>query len=96
MPNWVITRIYITGPEDKIQDLEGKCLRPNRDEDGEFQGNNLAYKSVDIDRNLLRDELKLIRDHRYSVLGEIAHQYDFGLLWLDCSPLKQAVVEHCL
>jgi hypothetical protein len=37
MPNWVITRIYITGPEDKIKEFEGKCLRPNRDEDGEFQ-----------------------------------------------------------
>jgi hypothetical protein len=37
MPNWVITKIYITGPEDKIKEFEGKCLRPNRDEDGEFQ-----------------------------------------------------------
>jgi hypothetical protein len=37
MPNWVITRIYITGPEDKIKEFEGKCLRPNRGEDGEFQ-----------------------------------------------------------
>jgi hypothetical protein len=37
MPNWVITRIYITGPEDKIKEFEGKVLRPNEDEDGEFQ-----------------------------------------------------------
>jgi hypothetical protein len=37
MPNWVITKIYITGPENKIKEFEGKCLRPNRDEDGEFQ-----------------------------------------------------------
>ena len=37
MPNWVITRIYITGPEDKIKEFEGKCLRPNEDEYGEFQ-----------------------------------------------------------
>ena len=37
MPNWVITKIYITGPEDKIKEFEGKCLRPNRGEDGEFQ-----------------------------------------------------------
>jgi hypothetical protein len=37
MPNWVITKIYITGPEDKIKEFEGKCLRPNEDEDGEFQ-----------------------------------------------------------
>ena len=37
MPNWVITKIYITGPEDKIKEFEGECLRPNRDEDGEFQ-----------------------------------------------------------
>ena len=37
MPNWVITKIYITGPEDKIKEFEGKCLRPNEDEYGEFQ-----------------------------------------------------------
>jgi hypothetical protein len=37
MPNWVITKIYITGPEDKIKEFEGKSLRPNEDEDGEFQ-----------------------------------------------------------
>jgi len=37
MPNWVITKIYITGPEDKIKEFEGKVLRPNEDEDGEFQ-----------------------------------------------------------
>ena len=37
MPNWVITRIYITGPEDKIKEFEGKVLRPNEDEEGEFQ-----------------------------------------------------------
>ena len=37
MPNWVITKIYITGPEDKIKDFEGKSLRPNEDEEGEFQ-----------------------------------------------------------
>jgi len=37
MPNWVITRIYITGPEDKIKEFEGKVLRPEEDADGEFQ-----------------------------------------------------------
>jgi len=37
MPNWVVTRIQITGPEDKIKEFEDKCLRPNRGEDGEFQ-----------------------------------------------------------
>lgn len=26
MPNWVITRIYITGPEDKIKEFEDKAL----------------------------------------------------------------------
>ncbi len=37
MPNWVITRIYITGPEDKIKEFEGKAIRPEEDADGEFQ-----------------------------------------------------------
>jgi hypothetical protein len=37
MPNWVITRIQITGPEDKIKEFEDKNILPNEDEDGEFQ-----------------------------------------------------------
>ena len=37
MPNWDIIRIYITGPEDKIKEFEGKVLRPEEDADGEFQ-----------------------------------------------------------
>ena len=37
MPNWVITRIYITGPEDKIKEFENKAIRPEEDADGEFQ-----------------------------------------------------------
>ena len=37
MPNWVITRIQITGPEDKIKEFEDKNILPNEDKDGEFQ-----------------------------------------------------------
>lgn len=31
MPNWVITRIYITGPEDKIKEFEDKVLDLSED-----------------------------------------------------------------
>jgi len=37
MPNWVITRIQITGSEDKIKEFEDKNILPNEDKDGEFQ-----------------------------------------------------------
>ena len=26
MPNWIINRVYITGPEDKIKEFEDKVL----------------------------------------------------------------------
>ena len=33
MPNWVITRIYITGPEDKIKEFEDKVIRLGGEEE---------------------------------------------------------------
>lgn len=38
------------------------------DEAAGAQGNMMAYKSVEIDQNLMRTELETIRQHRLSVL----------------------------
>jgi len=56
----------------------------------------MAYKSVDIDENLMRLELEQIRKHRFSIMSEVSSNYDFGLLYIDCLPFKQAVIDHCL
>ena len=36
MPNWVITRIYITGPEDKIKEFEDKVIDLSEDAEKTF------------------------------------------------------------
>jgi hypothetical protein len=56
----------------------------------------MAYKSVEIDQTLLRNEIDSIRKHRFSVLEEVANHYDFGMLYIDCQPFKTAVVDHCV
>ena len=65
------------------------------DEAGGFQGNAMAYKSVEIDETLLRNELEYIKKHRFSVLEDISNYYDFGMLYIDCKPMKQVIVDHC-
>jgi len=56
----------------------------------------MAYKSVEIDETLMRQELEFIRNHRYSVMENCAHFNDFGLLIMDNTPFKKFVIDHCL
>jgi hypothetical protein len=56
----------------------------------------MAYKSVEIDETLLKNEIEYIRKHRYSVLENISNHYDFGLLYMDCTPVKNVVIDHCI
>ena len=55
----------------------------------------MAFKSVEIDQGLLREEIFTIRKHKWKTIDEISDYYDFGLLIVDCRPLKSEVVEHC-
>ena len=43
----------------------------------------------------MRDEITFIRNHKWLTLQNISDDYDFGLLLLDCKPLKQEIVNHC-
>lgn len=56
----------------------------------------MAYKSVEIDEGLMRDELDSVKKHRFMVMSEVPNSLDFGLLTVDCLPFKKAVIEHCL
>ena len=55
----------------------------------------MAFKSVEIDQNLLREEIFQIRKHKWKTIEEVNDFYDFGLLVVDCRPLKEEIVEHC-
>jgi hypothetical protein len=47
MPNWVITRIYITGPEDKIKEFEDKAIR--LEEEKVFSFNRINKRPEELD-----------------------------------------------
>ena len=55
----------------------------------------MAFKSVEIDQNLMRDQLFKIRDHKWDTMEGIYNHYDHGLVFVDCQPLKNEIVEHC-
>jgi hypothetical protein len=48
MPNWVITRIYITGPEDKIKEFEDKVIRLEGEEEV-FSFNRINKRPEELD-----------------------------------------------
>lgn len=82
---------------DNAESYDDEASDDDDDDDaGGFQGNAMAYKSVEIDQTLLRNEIDSIRKHRFSVLEEVANHYDFGMLYIDCQPFKTAVVDHCV
>lgn len=43
----------------------------------------------------MREEILSIRQHRWTTLQNIADDYDYGLVILDCKPLKENIVAHC-
>ena len=47
MPNWVITRIYITGPEDKIKEFEDKAIRLEEEKVFSFDRINKRPEELD-------------------------------------------------
>ena len=48
MPNWVITRIYITGPEDKIKEFEDNVIRLGGEEEV-FSFNRINKRPEELD-----------------------------------------------
>ena len=55
----------------------------------------MAFKSVEIDQGLMRNEIIFIRKHKWTTMANIDDEYDFGLLILDCRPLKKDIIDHC-
>ena len=64
-------------------------------EAGGFQVNNMAFKSVEINKDLLLTEINSIRAHRWSIMENVADSYDFGLLYVNCKPYKELIIDHC-
>lgn len=58
--------------------------------------NNMAFKSVEINKELLFSEINYIRNHKWTILENVRDSYDFGLLYVDYTPYKTVIVEHCI
>jgi len=54
----------------------------------------MAYQSVDIDDGLMMEELFFLRDMIWKVLENVHNQYDFGLVYLDCTSFKDRIIKH--
>ena len=54
----------------------------------------MAYKSVEIDDGLMKEELFSLRDLTWKVLENIHNQYDFGSVYLDCTKFKERILSH--
>jgi hypothetical protein len=63
------------------------------DEDG-YQANDMAYKSVEIDDGLMRQELYFLRGMVWKILESVGDEYDFGLVHLDCGKFKERILKH--
>jgi hypothetical protein len=61
------------------------------DEEG-YQGNDMAYKSVEIDDNLMKEELYMLRGLRWKILDNVHDTYDFGMVYLDCVKFKDRIM----
>ena len=85
------------GAVDGGDDDDGSDEESESDEGGggEYQQNNMAFKSYEIDQGLMRDEIFAIRNHKWTTMANIQDEYDFGLLLLDCRPLKIEIINHC-
>jgi hypothetical protein len=59
-----------------------------------YQGNDMAFKSVDIDDGLMREELFFLRALVWKVLENVDNQYDFGVVYLDCVKFKERILDH--
>jgi hypothetical protein len=54
----------------------------------------MAYKSVEIDDNLMKEELYMLRALRWKILESIHDSYDFGMVYLECKRFKDRIMLH--
>jgi len=54
----------------------------------------MAYKSVEIDDSLMKEDLFFLRDLVWKVRENINNQYDFGMVYLDCVKFKDRILAH--
>jgi hypothetical protein len=57
-------------------------------------GSEAILKSLEIDKAIFREELFGLRYEYWEIQGEIKGSYDFGLLELECAPIKDKIARH--
>jgi hypothetical protein len=57
-------------------------------------GAETLLRSLDIDREIFREELFSLRDQYWEIQEDILNTYDFGLLLMECGPIKDKITKH--
>lgn len=97
-----VDKSFASGDKHKGDDTDGNddtsVLEEESDGGGAggagYAGNDLAYKAVEIDEGLLSDELTYLRTLVWKIRETVHSNYDFGLVYLDCSRFKERIVGH--
>ena len=82
-------------PDEDEDSYEGLSDNENRLFDDGYQANDMAFKSVEIDEGLMREELYFLRGMIWKILDAVRDNYDFGLVYLDCTKFKYRILGHC-
>jgi hypothetical protein len=61
----------------------------------EGRDTDMAYKSVEIDHDVMKKELTKLRSIIWQVQETVENSYDFGLVDLDCTVYKKKLLSHC-
>jgi hypothetical protein len=57
-------------------------------------GAETLLRSLDIDREIFKEELFSLRDQFWEIQEDILNTYDFGLLLMECGPIKDKITKH--
>ena len=61
----------------------------------EGRDTDMAYKSVEIDHDVMKKELTKLRSIIWQVQETVENSYDFGPVDLDCTVYKKKLLSHC-
>lgn len=80
-----------------VEESESKESNENMQDssDDDSSINDVAFKSVEIDHDILQRELLSLRKTAWEIQEQIYSKYDFGLIQLDCRKYRKRLLAHC-
>lgn len=76
---------------------KSSMLSPNDSNRGGAEAvgvSDIAFKSVEIDEGIMREEINYLRNMIWKIQDDIRNEYDFGTILLDCRKFKKSILSH--